>query len=516
MARHNLSRLAIAILGSLLPAPGAGSAPASDNPSSSSSSSTTTTSISTVSSSTVSSPINLETMEAPNYLTALNETVVDYNTVVVRDYDDADVTYSLTYTISSQGDVITYGDIVWGSEQLLRELTVYDYSNNTARAEPKKRFYSEVSWAWPHATVIYRYDSCETKQALGALLEAGMAEWKSLAPYLNFVELAPLNTFTPGVLLVTKAEPTNPWCWSNAGFWNGADRLRMNLQLYTNPDPVTGLMEKSCGFSHATVMHELGHQLGMMHEQQRPDAASTVKFHCENFYDNECPTSDCCRDSKTGEFPLKDSGIGRCCAGVEAFEPRPNTPSQILGKPYDIDSIVEYPYWASAKAYEKPTLTLLKDGTPIPDNNGKVSKGDLEALCEFYKEYCDAWKDANQAGGGCADGKCVQGTETVIDPDPGSSTSCGTCDPTAGKNKCHPSASCTNTGTEYHCMCRAGYKAAGSANSDVTKHFRLPWTNFEQIVFVAEGVECTQLCDFPHGISPQLCSEVPTQWTCPV
>ena len=92
---------------------------------------------------------------------------------------------------------------------------------------------------------------------------------------------------------------------------------------------------------------------------------------------------------------------------------------------------------------------------------------------------------------------------------------CGTCDPTAGQNGCDISTSCINTGSLFHCACRAGYKASKN-NADVSQQFRLQMPNFEFLVFVPEYTPCDTLCDNPYGYSPELCSEVPTEYDCPV
>ncbi|RAK71191.1 putative adhesin [Aspergillus fijiensis CBS 313.89] len=92
---------------------------------------------------------------------------------------------------------------------------------------------------------------------------------------------------------------------------------------------------------------------------------------------------------------------------------------------------------------------------------------------------------------------------------------CGTCNPLSGQNNCDVTTSCINTGTRFHCACRAGYKAS-PANADVTKQFRLPFPNFQFLVFVPEFTQCNTLCDNPYGASPQLCAEVPVQSSCPV
>ena len=84
---------------------------------------------------------------------------------------------------------------------------------------------------------------------------------------------------------------------------------------------------------------------------------------------------------------------------------------------------------------------------------------------------------------------------------------CGTCNPVSGQNSCDQTTSCINTGSTFHCACRAGYKAS-EANDDINQQFRLPMTNYEFLVFVPENTVCDTLCDDPTAAASELCQEV--------
>ncbi|RAL03405.1 putative adhesin [Aspergillus ibericus CBS 121593] len=102
-------------------------------------------------------------------------------------------------------------------------------------------------------------------------------------------------------------------------------------------------------------------------------------------------------------------------------------------------------------------------------------------------------------------------TPTPSNPTPSTSTpstsTCGTCNPLSGENHCDITTSCINTGTRFHCACRAGYKASPN-NWDNTKQFRLNVPGYQFLVFTPEYTQCDTLCDNPYGASAQLCSEV--------
>ncbi|KAK2755506.1 hypothetical protein FQN54_006446 [Arachnomyces sp. PD_36] len=90
---------------------------------------------------------------------------------------------------------------------------------------------------------------------------------------------------------------------------------------------------------------------------------------------------------------------------------------------------------------------------------------------------------------------------------------CGTCNPISGQNNCDITTSCINTGKEFHCACRAGYKASKD-NNDITKQFRLNFPHYEFLVFTPEHTVCDTLCDNHDGAGPDLCAEVPIYDKC--
>lgn len=92
---------------------------------------------------------------------------------------------------------------------------------------------------------------------------------------------------------------------------------------------------------------------------------------------------------------------------------------------------------------------------------------------------------------------------------------CGTCNPLSGQNSCDITTSCINTGSTFHCACRAGYKACAN-NWDVHTQFRLPMPNYEFLVFVPENTVCDLPCDNPTAAPSNLCKEVPLYQNCAV
>lgn len=108
----------------------------------------------------------------------------------------------------------------------------------------------------------------------------------------------------------------------------------------------------------------------------------------------------------------------------------------------------------------------------------------------------------------------VVATATLAAANPTPKPPCGTCNPVSGENRCDITTSCINTGTSYHCACRAGYKAS-QANGDVTKQFRLAMPNYEFLVFVPENTSCNTLCNDLTAPPGSLCNEIPVYDQCP-
>ncbi|KAH8672130.1 hypothetical protein BGZ60DRAFT_430549 [Tricladium varicosporioides] len=386
---------------------------------------------------------------------------------------------NITYRTTNTGNVIYQDDINWGPESLLLEWA----ANHTVYVPHKTRgFGVKSNWAWPDATIVYRYDSCETRELLKGIFDASIAIWKKGAPFLTFKELAPAayTGTASGILTITKDDTKNPWCYSNVAWDRGIPPtgLRMNLQWL---DPFGG---PSCGQASNAVLHEQGHAIGLMHEQSRPDRDNFITVDCSKY----APWT-----LKPGTCPLPaypaccGGGIGatdECCADWHNYDADTSSIYNTYG-PYDCKSIMHY--GASDVLHSTAQCTIDPSLTP--------TQGDYDAVCQIYSSFCAPWKALDN----CA-------------PKP---AACGTCNPTSGLNKCDITSTCISTGSKFHCACRAGYKAA-AGNNDVSKQFRLPWDGYKHLVFVTEGTVCNTLCDNPFGFSDKLCAEVGMQNMCPL
>ncbi|KAG9229148.1 hypothetical protein BJ875DRAFT_208025 [Amylocarpus encephaloides] len=382
---------------------------------------------------------------------------------------------NITYTLGDGGNVVYEDDISWGPESLL---LLWAQNTTVFVPPPSKRGIGvNPSYAWPEATVTYRFDSCETRDLLRGIFESAIKEWKKGDPFLTFKELAPspyTGTAT-GILTVTRHDGDRWWCYSNVALDNGGTGMRMNLQWL---DEVGGA---SCGQGLTTVLHEMGHAIGLKHEQTRPDRASNINFDCTKYGPwtiQGCSglAPQCCDPAVRA--------VDSCCNDYHNYDTADPAIYNMYGL-YDCKSIMHY----GAGGVLQSTAACQIDPSSTP------TQGDYDAVCEIYKPFCTPWKNLNN---------CPPKPET-----------CGTCNPVSGRNKCDITTSCISTGAKFHCACAAGFKAA-AGDSDMTKHFRLPWENFRHLVFVPENTPCNVLCNNPNGFSPELCKEVILQDMCPL
>jgi hypothetical protein len=106
-----------------------------------------------------------------------------------------------------------------------------------------------------------------------------------------------------------------------------------------------------CGLG-ATI-HEIGHALGLWHEQSREDRDTKVKINWQNI--------EAGREHNFNQHIADGDDIGA----------------------YDYDSIMHYPTWAFSKN-NQPTIETIPPGIPIGQRNG-LSAGDIAAIHAIYE-----------------------------------------------------------------------------------------------------------------------------------
>ena len=186
---------------------------------------------------------------------------------------------------------------------------------------------------WPGAIVYYAFDSSLSESFISNIVKA--MEWWTTTTCVRFIK----RTTQPDYVVF---QALKSGCFSNVGYLGRKQLINVN----------TG-----CGI--AAAAHEIGHTLGLWHEQSRPDRDTYVVIHYENIHPD-----------RVGNFN-KQSNV------------------DTRGLPYDYGSLMHY----GKKAFTtngKDTIEVIEtaeyieQGSPEIGQRQGLSDGDIAIVNKMY------------------------------------------------------------------------------------------------------------------------------------
>ncbi len=278
----------------------------------------------------------------------------------------------VTYEVVD-GEAIFQGDIILGKIDAEGEL-IQDDQNLTGQSITVESFNS----LWPNGTVPYEIDSSITTTSV-SVINAAIVHWQQNTP-INFIpKLAHHSDYIRFV--------EGNGCSSSIGRQGGEQVITLDF------DDIDG---DNFTCSQGNIIHEIGHAMGLWHEQSRPDRNSFVTINWGNIQLNSM--FNFCRPGETVNFI---SGQWQCSGTID------NSSHEEVG-PYDYGSIMHY---GATFFCIRNAVTGNCQGNTINANGNAIgqrtalSEGDIAAINRLY-----GFKTFNQLDWFCIrQEKCVVG-----------------------------------------------------------------------------------------------------------
>ena len=277
----------------------------------------------------------------------------------------------------SQNYVIHQGDIIVGTVDEFNDLFLINVTYSTTHdliSPPQLQVQSQTKdkrsnsvlprsrLLWPNGVIPYRFASDKVEANFSTRVNEAIQEWTSNVPCLTFLKRPNGNddATAPGILTIHMV-PDQWLCAADVGFLPSGSRMLLDY--------------KGCG--RAEILHELGHILGLIHEQTRPDAMRTLRFHCENLLDYPFNLPEKEADSK-----CCGRGTSGCCGLACLFTPRycDYNEQDPGARELDLESVMLYRRDAFAKAGKR----TLEGGSCEYQNPQHLSWGDARRIRELY------------------------------------------------------------------------------------------------------------------------------------
>ena len=197
-------------------------------------------------------------------------------------------------------------------------------------------------YLWPEGIVPFVIDEDVPRPER---VVAAIRHWVQKTP----IRLVPRTTEPNYVRFVR--QNNGGLCFSSIGMLGGEQKIKTDDRCSTG-----------------TLIHEIGHSVGLWHEQSRPDRDRYIRVLYENIHNKSA------RD----------------------FDRRLNPGDEM--RPYDYASIMHYGSYADSTEGEAPTIETIPPGIPIGQRES-LSAGDIDAVRRMYGQAPGATTIATHAAG---------------------------------------------------------------------------------------------------------------------
>lgn len=237
----------------------------------------------------------------------------------------------VTAQIDSKGEYVVGGDVILSKDQIA--YLEYNKVGNGKETTPRSTFTGEFQKLWPSGIVYYTISNTINSNNIGLAIN----EWESKTP-IRFVQRTNQANYVDFT-----GSPAQGSGSSQLGMVGGRQEIKL---------------EDNASFT--TVVHEIGHAVGLMHEQTRTDRDQFITVNYSNI-----------NSSWASQYDTY-SVQGRSGSQIGSFDFN----SVMLYRSYSVG--------ASVAGNSTPQMTK-KDGFTTWGDNYYLSQGDVEGVNALYK-----------------------------------------------------------------------------------------------------------------------------------